>query len=201
VFDDDITAASNLNRNMLTLNSDVGRLKTCVVCDHFSSATLILPVNRRFVGDNYGVQLSNRVLIGVDDIPSRWSVQRHAPHWVGVGGTSHFSVSSSSHLPEQACAGCLHPVDDPVNDLPIPTVSFVSFWAGLSLAVRLIMEAIKKPYASDAQHLWLTPLRCDQRHAAMWMPVATRKDCPVTCVASRRLSSQGGQESTLSQKV
>lgn len=187
VFDDDTTASSNLNRNMLTLSSDVGTLKTIVVARQFELNIKIEPVNRKFGTGDGAVQLSNRVLVGVDDIPSRWSVQRSVTGWVGVGGTSHFSVSSSAHPPQAPCSGCLHPLDDRGDGSPIPTVSFVSFWAGLSLAVRYLREAIGKPYSADKQHLWLTPLRLDQPHAALWIPVAARQDCPVRCSAAQQL--------------
>jgi hypothetical protein len=123
----------------------------------------------------------------VDDIPSRWEIQRSASGWVAVSGTSHFSVSSSAHRPNEPCCGCLHPVDDSAGANPIPTISFVSFWAGLAMSVRLFREAFNSPYPLDQQHLWLTPLRMDQPHAAMWLPIAPRKECPVNCPASENL--------------
>jgi hypothetical protein len=77
-------------------------------------------------------------------------------------------------------------VDDP-GIAPIPTVSFVSFWAGLALVVRLVREVIGQPYGAERQHLWLTPLRMDLRHAAMWSRVPAQRDCPVSCAASHML--------------
>ena len=188
IFDDDSTGASNLNRNMLSVVTDVGTPKVQVVARCCGPKLQLDPVPNRFIGNSFEVrELAPRVLVGVDDIPSRWDVQRHAPGWVAVSGTSHFSVSSSAHSPGEPCSGCLHPVDDPAGANPIPTVSFVSFWAGLAMAVRLLREALVSPYSSDRQHLWLTPLRMDQPHAAMWSPVASRRDCPVHCLASRIL--------------
>lgn len=184
VFDDDLTGPSNLNRNMLTLGSDVGSLKVHTIAERCGPKLRIRPVARRFTSDSSERdKLAPHVLVGVDDIPSRWNVQRAAPGWVGVSGTSHFSVSSSSHSAGSACSGCLHPVDDLAAANQIPTVSFVSFWAGLTMAVRLFREAIGLPYSSDRQHLWLTPLRMDQPHAAMWLPVLPHRDCPVQCMA------------------
>jgi len=142
-------------------------------------------VPHRITGFDANASLSQRVLVGVDDIPSRWGAQRAAPEWVGVSGTSHFSVSSSAHLPGQPCCGCLHPTDDPDGANPIPTVSFVSFWAGLAMAVRLVREALGAAYPSNRQHLWLTPLRLDQPRAAMWLPVPANRHCPVRCEASK----------------
>ena len=184
VFDDDLTGASNLNRNMLTLVTDVRSAKVQLITERCDGKLQLEPVANRFVGKSPHERLARRVLVGVDDIPSRWDVQRCAPGWVAVSGTSHFNVSSSAHSPGEPCSGCLHPVDD-AGANPIPTVSFVSFWAGLAMSVRLLREALAIAYSRNRQHLWLTPLRMDQPYSAIWTPVAPRRDCPVRCSASR----------------
>jgi hypothetical protein len=201
IFDYDFTAETNLNRNMLTLTTDVGLPKVQVASESCRGTIELEPVPARFSRSN-ATGLAERVLVGVDDIPSRWEVQGHAPGWVGVAGTSHFSASSSAHGPGQPCSGCLHPLDDPVEVGAIPTVSFVSLWAGLATAVRLLREALDKPYSPDCQHLWLTPLRIDQPHAAWWLPVRPRIDCPVNCVAARHARVQSAVYPTpLDQRV
>lgn len=83
--------------------------------------------------EEHGAQigpLAPRVCVGVDDIPSRWAVQREWPNWLCVGATSHLEVRVSAHVAPGPCAGCAHPEDE---ELPgeIPTISFVSYWAGL----------------------------------------------------------------------
>lgn len=186
IFDDDATALSNLNRNMLTLVEDVGTSKVGVVARRCAPNILLKSIPQRFAPEHG--PLANRVLVGVDDIPSRWLVQRHTSGWVGVSGTSHYSVSSSSHQPGEPCSGCLHPIDDALPARPIPTIAFVSFWAGLSLAVRLVREVVQQPYSRDRQHLWLTPLRMDQPHAAIWSRVPPHQACPAECLASRQLT-------------
>lgn len=187
IFDDDTAGASNLNRNMLSVISDVGLQKVVTVAQRCGSKLALQPINRRFSGKSFGDKLAGRVLVGVDDIPSRWDIQQHTPGWLAVSGTSHFNVSSSEHTLHDPCSGCLHPLDEVGPGNPIPTASFVSFWAGLAMAVRLLREAVAHPYSKERQHLWLTPLRMDLRHAAMWLPVATRRDCPVQCLASRSM--------------
>jgi hypothetical protein len=188
VFDDDVTGLSNLNRNMLTEAKDVGLAKVQAVARHCGADLRVEPVPTRFRGEYSGSKsLSARVLVGVDDIPSRWEVQRLAPSWLAVSGTSHFGISSSVHCPADPCSGCLHPIDDEAASRPIPTVSYVSFWAGLAMAVRLVREAICHAYPRSRQQLWLTPLRMEEPHAAIWSPVAARRDCPVQCSASRSL--------------
>jgi hypothetical protein len=106
VFDADSTSASNLNRNMLTLIKDVGTSKVHLTAKCCAPRLDLEPVATRFEGKNLGRRLAPRVLVGVDDIPSRWEVQRHLTGWVAVSGTSHFNVSSSSHAPEEPCSGC-----------------------------------------------------------------------------------------------
>jgi hypothetical protein len=192
VFDDDVTAATNLNRNMLSVMSDVGSEKAMLVASRCSSKFKFTPKHQRFWIEESGVQeLAPCVLVGVDDIPSRWQVQRCASGVLIVSGTSHFSISSSCHIPGAPCCGCQHPVDDLGGPMAIPTVSFVSFWAGLAMAVRFIRYAVGAPYLIDRQHLWLTPLRMDQPHAALWSPVVSIPNCPVGCISSRRISMGG----------
>ncbi len=188
VFDDDITGISNLNRNMLTEAKDVGLAKVQTVAKRCGTNLRVEPVPARFGAEYSGSKaLSARVLVGVDDIPSRWEVQRRAPGWLAVSGTSHFGILSSAHSPADPCAGCLHPIDDEAGSRPIPTVSYVSFWAGLAMAVRLVREAVCSAYPRSRQQLWLIPLRMEEPHAAIWSPVAGRRDCPVQCSASRSL--------------
>ncbi|MFL6435982.1 MAG: hypothetical protein ACJ71Q_00250 [Terriglobales bacterium] len=184
IFDHDETAATNLNRNMLSQLRDVGKRKVDVVARQCGTRLLLEPIAHRFGTGSYLPQLAPRVLVGVDDIPSRWRVQLQAKGWVGVCGTSHFSILSSSHSPRQACSGCLHPTDEAGAADPIPTISFVSFWAGLALAVRLIREATGDPYPAVRQQLWLTPLRMDLPSAARWLPIPPVMNCPVKCPAS-----------------
>jgi hypothetical protein len=183
VVDDDTTELSNLNRNVLSINDDINSLKVEAIKRRAPSGFNIRSIAERFPNGGSNPLLTERIIVGVDDIPSRWAVQQQRPRWLGVGGTTHFEVSCSSHTLEEACAGCLHPRDDTTAGR-IPTVSFVSFWAGLSLAARLVRDVIDRPYKRNQQHLWLCPLRMDTE-GRRWWPVAPRSDCPVKCQASR----------------
>ena len=77
--------------------------------------------------------LASQVVIGVDDIPTRWQVQRSNPDWLAIGATTHWSAMGSIHEPGVGCAQCLHREDDP-GDAPIPTQACISFWGGLLVA-------------------------------------------------------------------
>jgi hypothetical protein len=184
IFDDDTTSITNFNRNMLTLVGDAASTKVRLVADRCSPEFDLTPKYQRFVSDApESRQMAPYVLVGVDDIPSRWQVQRCMSGVLIVSGTSHFSISSSCHGPGEPCCGCQHPVDDLGGPTEIPTVSFISFWAGLAMAVRFIRRAVGAKYSLDRQHLWMTPLRMDQPRAAMSSPVARRRDCPVQCLS------------------
>jgi ThiF family protein len=184
LFDDDTAGLSNINRQMLLRRSDIGP-KVEVVARRAALFTCT-PVLKRFRLPDSGryLPLADHILVGVDDIPARWDIQRATDQWLGVGATSHFYASVSSHEPGQGCAGCLHPRDEELGDGPIPTVAFVSFWAGLVLAVRLLRKVGGRPYSLAQQHVGMWPLRLDRKTGAKWSPVPPRADCPVTCKAS-----------------
>lgn len=189
IFDNDKAELSNINRQMLYLRSDSGQ-KVDIVAQCAPPLFTCTPIPNHFsmMASAQHLPLAPHTLVGVDDIPSRWDIQRATLGWLGIGATSHFEVSTSSHKLQLPCAGCLHPRDDLQPNAPIPTVSFVSFWAGLALAVRFLRHISGQPYVNRRQHLWLSPLRMNENNAALWRPVASRRDCPTGCFASRALN-------------
>jgi hypothetical protein len=131
---------TNLNRYM-QLRADeeeppkVEHLASC------STPTLeITGVERHFTKDTREeiLPFATRVVVGVDDIQARWWVQEEWPEQLFVGATNNHEALLTTHHPGGACAGCAHP--DPLPDTGdefIPTISFVSFWAGLLQACAL----------------------------------------------------------------
>jgi hypothetical protein len=120
--------------------------------------------------------LAASVLVGVDDIPTRWLVQRARPGWLGVGATTHWSAMASFHADGLGCAECLHPTDDPGN-APIPTVAFVSFWAGPLTASYFLRHGAGQTIPIGEQQVYLTALRPEH---PTWSVVPKRRGCP-TC--------------------
>ncbi len=186
IFDDDMNDLTNINRQMLARRSDSG-LKADIVARAATHLHSCLSIPEHFTETSAvrSLPLAPFTLIGVDHIPSRWVAQRAVVGWLGVGATSHFEASTSSHERWQSCAGCLHPIDDPEPIEFIPTVSFVSFWAGLSLAVRFVKRLMGTPYLDEHQHLWIGSLRMGDKNAARFEPVAARWNCPVHCANSQ----------------
>lgn len=183
VFDHDDSALSNLNRNMLLVRS---RLDIKKVDDlaRFSSGLLIRPLARQFdQALAASEQLSSTVLVGVDDIPTRWLVQGLKPEWLGVGATAGFMAMSSFHTPDLPCAGCLHPLATETAG-PIPTAAFVSFWGGLLLCAQFLRHLAGE--AIEQQQMVAFPLRAEGNYSH---EVFAHRDCPVDCGAARKLKS------------
>jgi hypothetical protein len=185
VIEPDDADLSNLNRYMLLLQSHLGEQKAKdleAICAR--TGLMIEPVAKRYEpAEVDAIALSASVLVGVDDIPSRWLVQRARPEWLGIGATTHWSAMASFHVPETGgCAECLHPLDDPTN-APIPTVAFVSFWAGLLIATYFLRH--RSGELGDApldQQIFLTPLRPEN---PVWAVVPQRSGC-ATCTSLER---------------
>ena len=133
------------------------------------------------------------MLVGVDHIPSRWIAQRARPAWLGVGATADFlavsSAHAASHMRGWGCAGCLYPVDDGVN-LPIPTVSFVSYLAGLAIAARLVAQVRGAQRSGQGQALFMGTLRLDLPGAQWIQPVPLHAGCPVDRDVSSKEASR-----------
>lgn len=174
---------SNLNRYALLLRSDVSTSKvdTLLGIDFGSLRLHAVPARLDDASAAALAPLAHHVLVGVDHIPTRWFVQRLHPRWLGIGATTHWGAMASFHEGELACAWCLHPRDDPA-DMPIPTVAFVSFWAGLLLAVHFVRSAGGDFRSPREQQVYLTPVRPE---SVWWTPVAARRECPV-CGFSER---------------
>ncbi|WP_029086730.1 hypothetical protein [Brevundimonas aveniformis] len=183
VFDHDDSALSNLNRNMLLVRS---RLEIKKVDDlaRFSGRLQITPVARRFdKALAASERLPSTVLVGVDDIPSRWLVQKLVPEWLGVGATAGFMAMSSFHTPDLPCAGCLHPIASEAEG-PIPTAAFVSFWGGLLLSAQFLRHLAGE--AIEQQQMVAFPLRAEGNYSHA---ILADRECPVDCEAARKRKS------------
>ena len=180
-FDRDHPDGSNRNRNMLLLAS-LGLLSKVALFEHFSRGLRISGVARHFEEADLP-SLADQVVVGVDNIPTRWLLANRRSLWMGVGATTHFNAMSSVHYPYAACAACLHPRDE---DIPgdTPTISVVSFLAGLFVAADLLIEASRSTAHLASRQRYVTPL---QTAGAFNGPVAPHLDCPARCPASQIL--------------
>src|SRR6266536_2479585 len=106
VIEPGVADAPDLNRYMLLRRSaiDVPKVESLASVD-FENLK-VSAVRARFDDETVRTigPLAADVLVGVDDIPSRWAVQRARPGWLGVGASSHYSAQISFHSPGLPCA-------------------------------------------------------------------------------------------------
>lgn len=174
---------SNLNRYMLALTTHLGQLKIRILERFGTRLFRIAGEPERFDDESRGRlrPLAPRVLVGVDHVRSRWTVQREHPRWLCVGATEGFDALVSIHRPGEPCAGCIHPFPNDDRDEVVPTVSFVSFFAGFLQALALLHDASGIRSAEQVIHCmafgWEKPV-------LMRMPLAAQAQCPVCGGAS-----------------
>lgn len=186
VIEPDSFALSNLNRYPLMRASHDGLAKADTLVAQFAASVGLKPVPHRFPSAETEGPMAPVVVVGVDDIPTRWEVQRTWPDWLVVGATTHWSAMASVHEPGQACAQCLHPEDEPV-DAPIPTQACVSFWSGLLMVAYLARRAAARHIPDADQQVFTTVFRPE---AAVWGAVGVRPACP-TCKDARLARARG----------
>lgn len=168
---------SNLNRYMLMLCSHRHFPKADDLANTVGGGLSIEPVTRRYDADAHAqiAPLAPAVVVGADDIPTRWVVQRAAPGWLGVGATELYQSVASFHRPGLACAGCAHPYDAPASG-NIPTAAFVSFFGGLFVAALFARHAAGEDIGIEWQQTTFFPMRPD----GGWRgPVIEHTACPV----------------------
>ena len=182
---------SNLNRYSLARRSDLGRFKTDILTDLAGDSLTITGDRRRFDQQSAAdlVPFAPTVLAGVDHIPSRWLTQQHGQRQrLTIGSTSHDFVLISSHPPGQPCVGCTHTRDDTTMG-PIPTIGFVSLWAGLIQALHLL----QKPPVSLSTATW--PLGLDNARGIHSYKQARSPNCPLNCAKASRHRQPSGSVS------
>jgi hypothetical protein len=170
---------SNVNRYALLRASDDGRLKTEQLESAATPNMGIVGVPALFTKQTKGslLPLAERVLVGVDDVEARWWIQEEDPGWLAVGATGNHLAQLTTHVPGGPCAACAHPI--PLPPQIIPTISFVSFWAGLLQACALISE---RPCASTNTVVY--PFALGGGAASARFSLVPNPACPIRCLAS-----------------
>jgi len=184
VIEEQNTELSNVNRYALLRASDDQRSKV----EHLESlatsnieidgvASLYTRATR-----NTLLPLAERVLVGVDDVEARWWVQEENPTWLAVAATGNHLAQLTTHVPDSPCAACVHAA--PMAPQTIPTISFVSFWAGLLQAYALISGSC------EPGNIVVYPFALGgPGGASSFVPVANPA-CPIDCAASRMMGAE-----------
>lgn len=180
VWDPQALDGSNLNRYLLMRRSMRGMPKAEAL-KRWAPAGVTVDAIARQVDEvvlrELG-ELAPHVLVGVDNLEARWLVQSFWPRWLAVAGTAQFMVVASEHEPGMPCARCLHGWTENVPG-DIPTISFVSYWAGLLLASRLLRHLASGAIGNDAQATEAWPDRLDSILGNRHLPVQREPDCPL----------------------
>lgn len=186
LFEPDNSALSNMNRYPLLLRSRLDGAKARDLAEVLGDTLRFVPFVERYDESTFAAidSPAPRVIVGVDDIPTRWAVQRAKPRWLAIGATTHWSAMASFHEAGIGCAQCLHPEDDP-NDAPIPTTACVSFWAGLLVAVLLARDVAGGPADGAHQQIYLTVFRPERPFRS---PVPIRENCPSCSMTNKAIS-------------
>jgi hypothetical protein len=182
VFDRDGSEGSNRNRNMLLLAS-LEHLSKVELLTHFGRGIRIEPIPRHFEKDDLA-NIRGNVIVGVDDVPTRWLLAGAQVNWMGVGATTDFGSMASVHFAHSACAACLHPHNEDALG-PTPTIAFVSFLCGLLVATDFLIDISASKANITSRQRIAFPLRCDTKNGIYEARVAPRADCPAKCAASR----------------
>lgn len=179
VTEPDTFDLSNLNRCAMLRRSVSQQPKGAVLSDYSTSTLKIAADPRRFEApERERANTSGRVvLVGVDDIPTRWNVQDCQPSWLGVGATSHWLAMASYHAEGLPCARCLHPHNEAGPDL-IPTIAFVSFWSGLWLSSLLLRHLAGEGATPAEQQNVFAALHPTHRHGTWRTPIQRIATCP-----------------------
>jgi hypothetical protein len=163
--------------------SDNNRLKIDVLADGTTGDISIRGVEALFeAATREGIlPLAPTVIVGVDNIQARWAVQQEWPAHFYIGATDNTSAVLTTHQPGQPCAGCAHPhpLPPPGPGEYVPTISFISFWAGLMQALALLSPP------GPARRITVYPFALG---SATWnypavLPYGAR--CAIDCTASR----------------
>jgi hypothetical protein len=171
---------SNVNRYALLRASDDGRHKVEQLESLATADIEIAGVRSLFTKDTREalLPLAAHVVVGVDDVEARWWVQEENPDWLAVGATGNHLAQLTTHVPGSPCAACLHAV--PLPPQTIPTISFVSFWAGLLQACALVAGA------RDPRNIVAFPFALGGPSAAACLAPVPNPACPIRgCAASR----------------
>jgi len=182
VIEQDTNDLTNINRYGLLRRSGVGVQKA----EYLSSLDLgglqLEPIPLRYEARNRARTgpLAQNVLVGVDNIESRWAVQEEDPAWLGIGATEDYLAFLTVHTPGMSCVRCVHPAG-PATNGAVPTAAFVSHWGGLALAAAFARLRSGVPLSAGEQ---VTQFACLQlgSSSAVWKTRGMASgDCPNHC--------------------
>jgi molybdopterin/thiamine biosynthesis adenylyltransferase len=181
-IDDDGVEIHNLNRCFQFRAGDIRKPKVDALRGSSSELMAIDGIEVRLTPKSLPetAPLARRVVAGVDNSKARWFVQEQWPPHLYIGATSNQEAVLTTHHPGEPCAGCAHPDPLPEGEM-VPTISFVSFWAGLLQACALLVEA-ERP--QPAQRVTVYPFALGQSNWGRAAELPTGRRCAIHCPVS-----------------
>jgi hypothetical protein len=146
ILDPEAVDLSNLQRYVLTVDTDVGRQKVDIAREAFRESTLTLEARQTTIEDCPDLGSFDSILVSTDNVPSRRFVQACLPRLVVNGWTSESGLGASWHRLGNgaACLGCLY---QPTGVAPSQT--------------ELVAQALGLPHQRVIQ-LWVAPIGLNQ---------------------------------------
>lgn len=189
-LDDDVVGLDNLNRCLQFRASDAEqhRPKVQALAEASTADLHITGIPQRY-GPESSAQIlpfAERVVVGVDDIEARWRVQEAQPAYLYIGATNNKEALVTTHHPGEPCAACAHP--DPLELADgdfIPTISFISFWAGLLQACAFLTEQAEP---RPARRITVYPYGLGQDNWGHAKALSPGTRCSISCNASAAAS-------------
>jgi molybdopterin/thiamine biosynthesis adenylyltransferase len=181
IIEEQLAELTNVNRYKLLRASDAGRIKVEqleAVAAHGVEITGVRALFTKATRENL-LPFADHVLVGVDDVEARWWVQEEDPLWVAVGATGNHLAQLTTHSPDSACAACIH--STPLPEQIIPTISFVSLWAGLMQACALVSGV------AGGANFVVYPFALGGPTSIGQFDVLPSQNCPIGCSASSRI--------------
>lgn len=183
LIESEVAELSNVNHYMLLRASHEGVGKTTYLEEASSKRIMIFGIDTLFAQETRDglVPLAGQVLVGVDNVEARWLVQREWPEWLCVGATEAAIAETTTHRPGGPCAGCLHP-DALPPDVIIPTISFVSFWAGLLQVCELLSHLDSE---QPLRRVMVWPFGLGGSFSSTVSELVSSRRCAISCASHR----------------
>ncbi len=185
-LDDDVVGLDNLNRCLQFRASDAEqhRPKVQALAEASTADLHITGIRQRYSPESRAriLPFAERVVVGVDDIEARWRVQEAQPAYLYIGATNNKEALVTTHHPSEPCAACAHP--DPLELADgdfVPTISFISFWAGLLQICALLTE---QAGPRSARRITVYPYGLGQDIWGNAEALSPGARCPIRCSAS-----------------
>jgi molybdopterin/thiamine biosynthesis adenylyltransferase len=185
VIDDDHIEIHNVNRCLQFCAGDAGETKVNALAESSKGSLTIRGVETRLTSESLTeiAPLAERVVVGVDNSKARWFAQEQWPAHLYVGATSNHEAVLTTHHPGEPCVGCAHPDPLPEGEM-VPTISFVSFWAGLLQTCALLSELDR---SLPAQRLTVYPLALGERTWSNAVDLPAGRRCAIGCPVSAKI--------------